>query len=697
MDAAPLARLLRAPDDALPVAPATDRAVWGPAGTADRVTVGGTADRVTVDDVAARARAERGTPWPLPRAATAVRRWRDGDRSEHEALVFARTRRVSRAVVAAAATAGTPDADAALDEAVDGLWQLCEQSSWCWPAHDDTFERHGAVVPTVTDPFLDLGAGEVAAQLAWADQLLGPLLDDRWPGVRARLRHETRVRVVDPFVTRRDWHWIGLDGDPHNWNPWIHGNVLAAALRLLDGPGEEALRAHVVALVVEGLDRYVAGLPADGAVDEGFHYWWNGAGRTLEALELLAHATAGRLDAATTVPALRETVAFPHRVHLGGPWHLNVADGPARGSADTAWAALHRAARHVGDRDAEAHAAAHRVPGAPVASEAEGLGRLLRTLTDAAWAAARPGASPLPRDVWLPSVQVRVARERTGAGDGLTLTVKGGHNGEHHNHLDVGSFVVASDGVPVLVDAGRPTYTAATFGPDRYTLWPLQSAWHNVPLVAGATQGVGRGFRATAVEPLLDGAAGGLALDLATAYPSPGLRAWRRAAVLTRGPRPRVEVRDAWELGADDVGAGGADPGAWPGTGPGSGSGSGTGTGSGPRTAVHLLAAGEVTLHDGGAVVVPLDGATPVRLAWPADVPASTTVRELDDPLLSAVWGGHLTRIELDVTGRRDVVVTVVAVPADVSADVSTDVPAGVDGDVRRVGQDAPAIAEESR
>ena len=51
---------------------------------------------------------------------------------------------------------------------------------------------------------------------------------------------------------------------------------------------------------------------------------------------------------------------------------------------------------------------------------------------------------------------------------GLTLAAKGGHNGESHNHNDVGSFIVAVDGVPAVADAGRPTYTAQTFGPDRY-------------------------------------------------------------------------------------------------------------------------------------------------------------------------------------------------------------------------------------
>ena len=203
------------------------------------------------DDLRQRAEAERGRPWPMPLASGYARYFRDGDRVGYETAVRDRELRVSRAAVMAAVTGD----DTWLDEAADGVTLLCEQSSWCWPAHDDTFRRYGAVVPTITDPFLDLGAGEVAGQLAWLDHLLGDRLDERIPGLRARIRHEVDRRVLTPFETRRDWHWLGLDGHVHNWNPWIHSNVLVAALQLVDDP---ARRAALVSLVVTGLDRYAA-------------------------------------------------------------------------------------------------------------------------------------------------------------------------------------------------------------------------------------------------------------------------------------------------------------------------------------------------------------------------------------------------------------------------------------------------------
>ena len=113
------------------------------------------------------------------------------------------------------------------------------------------------MLATVTDPYVDLGAGEAVGQLAWLDHIAGDVVEARYPGFRARLAHEARVRVLDPFVARRDWRWIDFGGRVNNWNPWIHGNVIAAALQFLDGDE----RARVVSLAIEGMDLYVASLP----------------------------------------------------------------------------------------------------------------------------------------------------------------------------------------------------------------------------------------------------------------------------------------------------------------------------------------------------------------------------------------------------------------------------------------------------
>ncbi|MCU1568568.1 MAG: heparinase family protein [Pseudarthrobacter sp.] len=577
------------------------------------------------------AREERGTPWPQPLVSHYARYFRDGNRTAYEGLVAARQQRLTRAVVMCLLpdTGLDPNGDADpdtgadpavndrdkpdwLDEVIDGAYLLCEQSSWSWAAHDDVFSRSAEVVPRKSRPYMDLGAGEVAAQLAWLDHVLGGRLDCRAPGLRRRIREETAERVIRPFLERLDWHWLGLDGNVHNWNPWIHSNLLAAAIFLLDDPNEQA---RTVTRCIEGLDRFLASLPADGAIDEGFAYWWNGAGRMLEGLALLEEATGGALDA--DLPVIRELVAFPHRMHIGADWFLNVADGPARAAKALPWDMLHRWALRLGDRDAAQHAAAC-ASAAPESSA--GLGRVLHSLLNAA-DAPTPAQPPLVPFTYQPSVQIMTAREQGGTKKGLFVAAKGGHNGEHHNHRDVGSVVIAIDGVPLLVDAGQPTYTAKTFGPDRYDIRAMQSAWHSVPAPFGLEQGTGAEFAAEVLKaPLPTDPT--LQLALGAAY---GFRPaqWIRTASLDRKARTAL-VEDRWDLGRPPEG----------------------GTSD---VDITYLAAGTVTVGHGTATVLP--AGTPATgttrgavLRWePAAVVVLVDEWLLDDPLLADIWGAKLT------------------------------------------------------
>src|SRR5690349_6419989 len=80
--AAEVRGILLPPSAALPVPPATDRAVWT------------SVDSVTAHDLVARAERDLGIPWPLPLASQAVRVHRDGDRDAWETLAFERQRRL---------------------------------------------------------------------------------------------------------------------------------------------------------------------------------------------------------------------------------------------------------------------------------------------------------------------------------------------------------------------------------------------------------------------------------------------------------------------------------------------------------------------------------------------------------------------------------------------------------------------------
>ncbi|MGP0224203.1 heparinase [Paenarthrobacter sp. NCHU4564] len=625
------------PPGAVTVDPPPLRTAWGPEasvpalvsslrGTRSRLTVrpardGGwrliAPDRISA--LAGQAKAEKGTPWPQPLVSHYARYFRDGNRTAYEGLVAARQQRLTRAVVMAAIQ-GADSGEGWLDEVIDGAYLLCEQSSWSWAAHDDVYTHTGEVVPDRSRPYLDLGAGEVVAQLAWLDHILGDDLDHRAPGLRKRLRLEAHERVIRPFLDRLDWHWLGLNGDVHNWNPWIHSNIITAALLLVDDAG---LQATVIARCIEGLDRFLASIPADGAIDEGFAYWWNGAGRALEGLALLDEAAGLDPD----LPVVRALVAFPGSMHLGDSWFLNVADGPARAAGSLPWDMLQTWAGRFGDPETATLAAAlTRAEPDP----ASGLGRVLTSLTQLGRTCARfegsERAQMRPSWVtWLPSVQIMLARQTPGSTKGFTLAAKGGHNGEHHNHRDVGSVVVAMDGIPLLVDAGQPTYTAQTFGPDRYRIRAMQSGWHNVPAPFGLEQGTGREFAASVLQEPTPGEPT-LALGLGLAYGLGHAEQWIRTSLLNR-EAGTVVIDDRWNLpspppdGTHDVD-------------------------------ITYLVAGTARLgQDATATITPegiptVAGGRGVQLRWkPATAVVLVDEWHLDDPLLGEIWGEKLTRL----------------------------------------------------
>lgn len=631
-----LLALLRGFRDRMSVRPVEDQVLWG------EVPV------TRVGRLVLQAEKEKRTAWPQPLVSHYARYFRDGNRTAYEDLVRARQERLTRAVVMASLAAGqtshaashdsdadTSDPEAWLDEVIDGAFLLCEQSSWCWAAHDDVHARLGHVVPDRDRPYLDLGAGEVAAQLAWLDHVLGTPLDRRAPGLRRRIRQEVQERIISPFLEQDDWHWLGLDGHVHNWNPWIHSNILAAALFLVE---DSALQAKTVARCIEGLDRFLAVIPADGAIDEGFSYWWNGAGRALEALALLEEATAGALAAG--LPVVRALVAFPHRMHIGQKWFLNVADGRALAESNLPWNMVRKWALRLGDQESATHAEAM-TAAAPDA--AFGLGRTLHTLLerDVAPPDKARTAPPLTAFTYLPSVQIMVARQTSGTTKGLLVTAKGGHNGENHNHKDVGSVTVAVDGIPLLVDAGQPTYTAQTFGPDRYQIRAMQSGWHSVPAPFGLEQGAGAEFGADVKQaPIPEDPR--LVLDLARAYGLDGGSRWTRTVSLDR-PGSRARIEDNWDLppAAPDASASSASlASATEGT---------------DDVDIHFLLAGTVSLGPQGTATVLPHGIPAAEktgasrggiLRW--DQPAAVVLVDewqLDDPLLASVWGARLTRL----------------------------------------------------
>jgi hypothetical protein len=154
------------------------------------------------------------------------------------------------------------------------------------------------------------------------------------------------------------------------------------------------------------------------------------------------------------------------------------------------------------------------------------LGRELFFLRNIRDFMAETPREPLLKNVWLPDLQIMTARRGH-----LFVAVKGGHNGESHNHNDVGSFVVYDNNEPLFIDPGVGEYTAKTFGKNRYDIWTMQSQYHNLPQINGVDQKDGKQYGAKVISHK-DGL---LTLDIASAYPQEAaVKSWKRTIAATK-------------------------------------------------------------------------------------------------------------------------------------------------------------------
>ena len=492
--------------------------------------------------------------WPGVPATVYLEYSRVGNRSHYEALHFDRRHTLETLTLAECMEAE----DRFLDDIVNGIWAICEESSWCLPAHVNV-QRAGNTLPDITEPIVDLFAAETSALLAWVLYLLGERLDSVSAVVRPRMEREIQERVLAPCTERDDFWWMGLVPDPshgnrrvNNWNPWICSNWLASALIV---ETDAAARRDTVAKILRCLDQFVDPYPRDGGCDEGPNYWGRAGASLFDNLELLHAATGGWIDVYDD-PLIQNIGRYIYRAHIDGDFYLNFADASAIIYPESLL--IYRFGQRIADEPMVGFgrwlAAKQNVleVGAVQGTDRlpPSLGRAVPDLFVLSGAVAEKSQEPLLRDVWLPEIEVMAARDEDGSSSGLYLAAKGGHNEESHNHNDVGTFVVFVDGKPLLVDAGVETYTAKTFSGARYEIWTMQSAYHSLlPTVDGVQQSPGAGFAASDVVYSADDEQANLALEIARAYP-PGanLESWRRSLTLTRGEQ--VEIVDDFRFAA---------------------------------------------------------------------------------------------------------------------------------------------------
>lgn len=463
------------------------------------------------------AEAYLGRPVPALPASLYMEFVRVGNRSRYEAPYFARR----RALFALTVVECLENSGRCLNDIVDLVWAMCEESSWVLPAHNNQSVSARHVAPlalpdTEEPPYIDLFSAETGALLSLVNHLLGEKLNEVSTIVSRRMSLEIRRRILTPYLERDNLFWMGFASDRpvNNWNPWINSNVLVCAL--LEEPSPERRNA-LLARIARSLDRFLDGYAPDGGCDEGPGYFNVAGASMLDALELFDLASGGAVSLYDE-PLIQNMARYILHVHIHGRYHINFADAAACVTPDAML--LRRAAERMGLEDLKRYAE-YALAAGFAASPYQLIRhteyrRLRNLLTYRRSEGALPAANE-PLSHAFDGIQVAYARQHAD-GTGLYFAAKGGHNGESHNHNDIGNYILYADGEPVLCDVGVETYCRKTFSAERYDIWTMQSRCHNTVMIGGSDQRPGEQYAARGFSFADDGSAAVFHVDMAGAY-----------------------------------------------------------------------------------------------------------------------------------------------------------------------------------
>jgi len=494
-----------------------------------------------------------------------------------------------------------------VDQILNGSWQLTEMATWSLSAHLGAFQSSKRSLPQERTAVVDLMAGDIGSLLSWIHYFFRDTFNQINPAISIRLKQQIQLRIIQPYLDRNDMWWQAFELKEgqlvNNWNPWCNFNVLTALLLVEDNPD---IQLAGIYKTMSSVDRFINYVKTDGACEEGPSYWGHAAGKLYDYLKILALATKGKITIFDQ-PIIRDMGEYIAQSYIGGDkWVVNFADASAKSASDPLL--IYRYGRDVNSSEMMQFArymerlgdrSLNFKPTRDIFRVFEDL-RCYPQLEDIT------AALPQNNFKWYPETQFIYLKKAP-----FFFAAKGGFNNESHNHNDVGNFILYQDQQPLFIDAGVGTYTKKTFSADRYSIWTMQSAYHNVPAINGTDQSFGKEYKAENVVFMPE--QNRFQLDIGKAYPkSANITYWKRSYTLSQ---KGLDIQDEFKI---------IDP--------------------KQANIIHFLVAREPKIGN-GVIILKNVGAT--LYFDPAQFTASFDVIPQEDSRLNQVWGKELYRIKL--------------------------------------------------
>ncbi|MBR4674076.1 MAG: heparinase II/III family protein [Victivallales bacterium] len=389
------------------------------------------------------------------------------------------------------------------------LEQFLTQKSWVLPAHDPRL-----AVFNGTTLYPDLTGSSVTAMIAYIDWFLQDKLK---PQTRLKIRQEVYRRSITPWQNiyrsgqfTDDLIWMKWMNSPFNWNPVCTCHMLSASLILMDSRHD---RAEALAAMETSNSYFYRGFTSDGYCSEGLGYWSYGFGHFLTMGEIVFASTNGRLNIFDDDPIIPKCCEYAR--------NIMIEDGVAPAYADCGFKAspgdynLAIIQRHFPELLLKPVQKPILTvsPIYPISL----LNFIIFAFTDGKSVDSKH-TPPIPPVSFFDQAGILICRSKDKKGNTFGSAIKGGHNGEAHNHNDVGSYLIVANKSPLVCDPGGEIYSRRTFGPERYTSKVLNSYGHDVPVVAGHLQRTGADAKGIVLEPVFTDETSSILIDMTSCY-----------------------------------------------------------------------------------------------------------------------------------------------------------------------------------
>lgn len=354
-----------------------------------------------------------------------------------------------------------PDNEEYYNNLIRSVWAYLNDYTWAPLGHYTEF--YYGVTPKDFDPgLIDIFAASASFALAEIKNLF----KDRFPKLLTdRITYEIKRHTIEPYLNRK-FFWEKHD---NNWTAVCTGAV--GGVLIYEDP---ELYYKCQKRLHDAMECYLASYKEDGMCVEGVGYWAFGFGFFSSFALLERELTNGEVDWFSR-PKVKEIAKFLQKTFLQKNIVVTYGDCSVKQNYQIGLPSL---LRSVYGEEIEPLPKSLGI----VAKDNTHLNFLLRSVL---YYNEDNFSDDISSGVTYTAPNSCYIVKRTKC---FGFSAKGGNNGESHNHIDVGSFILARNNKQIICDPGAGPYEDGYHTDRRYTFFHPSAAAHNIPILDGVCE-----------------------------------------------------------------------------------------------------------------------------------------------------------------------------------------------------------------